>query len=128
MNATRRLSRSMLNPPPISASGAETRAIAPVAGFMRNRWPAVFCSDWKYSPLAFHATTEGISSNPSVSERGVPPPAETTASRGIFANDSSLPIALEKTICRPSGDHSGLVSEPGCDTILFTSSPSSRSV
>ena len=48
------------------------------------------------------------------------PSAGTTASREIFAKDSSLPIAVEKTICRPSGDHSGFVSRPGCDTIFFT--------
>ena len=43
VKATRRPSRVTVNPPPIRSSPPDTRAMAPVAGSSRNRWPAVFC-------------------------------------------------------------------------------------
>ena len=51
--------------------------------------------------------TTGFSSKLSVNERGVPPSAGTRASRELLAKDARLPIAVEKTIWRPSGDHRG---------------------
>ncbi len=58
----------------------------------------------------------------SVIERGVPPDAETTASRELEWKNNLFPIADENTSCFPSGDQRGPLSGPGCDTIFFTSS------
>jgi hypothetical protein len=118
VNANFRPSRLSEKPPAIRSSGPVTRLIAPVAGSTRNKCELVFCRPEKYSPSAFHATKPGFSSNLSVNDFGVPPSAGTIASRLLLAKETAAPIALENTICLPSGDHCGLLSGPGCETSL----------
>ena len=56
---------------------------------------------------AFHSSRPGFSSKESVSERGVPPFADTTAMRVFDAKYRLFPMVVVKAICDPSGDHAG---------------------
>jgi hypothetical protein len=69
-----------------------------------------------------HPIRFAFSSKASVTERTGPPSADTRAIRLFLAKERVSPMAELNAICFPSGDHSGPVSGPGCETIFLTES------
>src|SRR2546422_2049801 len=87
-NATFAPSREKVKLDPIHSSAGARRVVVFVAGSSRYRYDHVCCDAEKKIPPAFHASSDGFSSNDIVSGSIVPPEAGMTAMPWL-ANDGA---------------------------------------
>ena len=122
------VARDSEKPNPISASGDVTRPTAAAARIDAEQVTGRLLRgaevDRRRPPTS---TRLAFSSNASVSDRGVPPSAGTTAMRELAWKKSGRPIADPNAMALPSGDHRGPLSGPGWVTIALTLSSASVS-